>query len=227
MGSKSRPIDARVVARLAAGQGVGGTVRTGSTILLAGLVIVAVAGTPPASAGAVRLAQAGSGLERLPGRPPHAASVRDRERARRECIRIAERRGFTVEGTTPARAMDEHQVRLRMDLRRRDERWLADCTFDTRQRRAEFEARRVERDRRRDRDHETDRRRGGPVSDGRVRDACIAEVTKDARTQLVAAGRVERRSSGASVMPMTIRVEGTERRVRCFFDHATGAVTIR
>lgn len=147
---------------------------------------------------------------------------RERERARRECIRVAERRGFEVRGTTPPRAVADDKVRLRMDLRRRGERWLGTCTFDTRDRQAELDARRVENAR----PGRPDRPVGSPSAQ-RVRDACIREVTQNARTQLVAVGRVERRSSGSSVLPMTINVEGNERRVRCFYDNATGTVTIR
>ncbi|MCS6781373.1 MAG: hypothetical protein NZ555_16915 [Geminicoccaceae bacterium] len=157
-------------------------------------------------------------------------SDRDRERARLACRREAQRQNFAVQGVTPPREVDGGRLRLRMDLERRDRRWLGTCTYDTRRRSAELEARRVDQDRpQRPGRPDEDRpgRPGGSASAGQVRDACIREVTQNARTQLVAAGKVERRSGGASVMPMTIRVEGTERRVRCFYDNATGAVTIR
>ncbi|MCX8101504.1 MAG: hypothetical protein N3D77_09750 [Geminicoccaceae bacterium] len=155
---------------------------------------------------------------------------RDRERARLACRREAQRQNFAVQGVTPPREVDGGRLRLRMDLERRDRRWLGTCTYDTRRRSAELEARRVDQDRpQRPGRPDEDRpgRPGGSASAGQVRDACIREVTQNARTQLVAAGKVERRSSGASVMPMTINVEGNERRVRCFYDNATGAVTIR
>lgn len=144
---------------------------------------------------------------------------RDRERARLACRDEARRQDFAVRGSSPARELDDRRLRLRMDLARGDRRWIGTCIYDIRSRRAELDARRVEAGR--------PDRPVGSASTRRVRDACIREVTRDARTQLVAAGRVERRSSGASVMPMTINVEGNERRVRCYYDNATGAVTIR
>jgi|DewCreStandDraft_4_1066084.scaffolds.fasta_scaffold00025_51 hypothetical protein len=148
---------------------------------------------------------------------------RDRERARLACRHEARRQNFAIRGVTPPREVDDGRLRLRMDLARGDRRWLGTCTYDAERRAAELEARRVESERSGGRPGRT----ASSASAGRVRDACIREVTQNARTQLVAAGRVERRSGGASVMPMTINVEGTERRVRCFYDDATGAVTIR
>lgn len=207
-------------------------VRGSFKIVVAGWVFVAglAAGLEVRAAqAAVELAQAVQTLPTPlePQRRGGEVSANDRERARRECARVAQRRGFSVEGTTPARAEGDRRVRLRMDLRQRGERWVGDCFFDARERRAELDARRVERDRRRDREAEAGRGRGGSVSASRVRDACIREATANARTQLVAAGRVERRSGNSAVMAMTLNVEGNERRVRCFYDGATGAVTIR
>jgi hypothetical protein len=126
---------------------------------------------------------------------------------------------------TPARELDGRRLRMRMDLERGDRRWLGTCTYDIRARRAELEASRVESGR-------PDRpgrpaRPAAAASARNARDACVREVTQNARTQLVAVGRPERRSGGTTVVPMTINVEGTERRVRCFYDNATGAVTIR
>jgi hypothetical protein len=173
--------------------------------LLCGCLLAA---TPPA------LGQERRGADRL--------SDRDRERARLACREEARRQDFSVRGSSPARELDGRRLRLRMDLARGDHRWIGTCTYDVRARRTELDARRV-------RVGRPDRpdRPGGSASNQRVRDACIREVTQNARTQLVAAGRVERRSGGASVVPMTINVEGNERRVRCFYDNATGAVTIR
>lgn len=190
-------------------------------IVLGGLLL-ATAGAPPAAAEATRLAQIG----RAEGRGDRA----DRERARRECARAAERRDFEVRGSTPARELEDRRLRLRMDLARRGERWLGTCTFDARARRAELETSRVSSGR-----PGGGRPGGGGAAAGggssasarEVRDACIREVSQNARTQLVATGRVERRSGGSSVMPMTINVEGNERRVRCFHDARSGAVTIR
>jgi hypothetical protein len=159
-------------------------------------------------------AQERRGVDRL--------SDRDRERARLACREEARRQDFAVRGSSPARELDGRRLRLRMDLARGDRRWIGTCTYDVRARRAELEARRVQGGR-----PDRPERPGGSASREQVRDACIREVTQNARTQLVAVGRVERRSGGASVVPMTINVEGNERRVRCFYDNATGAVTIR
>ncbi|MCL6608999.1 MAG: hypothetical protein K6T74_13010 [Geminicoccaceae bacterium] len=138
-------------------------------------------------------AQERSGAERI--------SDRDRERARLACRDEARRQDFSIRGSSPARELDGRRLQLRMDLARGDRRWIGTCTYDLRARRAELDARRVESGR-------ADRsdRPGGSASREQVRDACIREVTKDARTQLVAVGRVERRSGGASVVPMTINV---------------------
>jgi hypothetical protein len=150
---------------------------------------------------------------------------RERERARLACREEARRQDFSVRGVTPARELDGRRLRMRMDLERGDRRWLGTCTYDIRARRAELEASRVESGR-------PDRpgrpaRPAAAASARNARDACVREVTQNARTQLVAVGRPERRSGGTTVVPMTINVEGTERRVRCFYDNATGAVTIR
>lgn len=162
----------------------------------------------------------------LAASPPSQAAERraearlgDRDRARLACRDAARRQDWAVRGTSPARELDDRRLRIRMNLTRGNRRWIATCTYDIRSRRAELDARRVETGR--------SGRPAGSPSAQRVRDACIRAVTQNARTQLVAAGRVERRSSGASVMPMTINVEGNERRVRCFYDNATGAVTVR
>jgi hypothetical protein len=188
-----------------------------TAILLLALVATLLLRPEPASAQLLELAQRGGEVR---------ASDRDRERARLACRDEARRQNFTVRGSTPARELDDRHIRLRMELTRGDRRWLGTCTYDARARRAELEARRVESGRP-DRPGGRPGRPGGSASTEKVRDACIREVTRNARTQLVAAGRVERRSSGASVMPMTINVEGMERRVRCFYDNATGAGTIR
>lgn len=190
------------------------------------LGLLAVTTRPEASLAAAeqRLAQA---ARTLPAAPRGGDDVRDRERARRECARVAERRGFEVRGSTPPRADGEHRLRLRMDLRRRGEHWLGTCTFDRRERRAELDASRTGGGRPGAGEGGAAPGRGPSASAGRVRDACIREVSQNARTQLVSTGRIERRSGGATVMPMTINVEGSERRVRCFYDNATGAVTIR
>lgn len=171
--------------------------------------------------------------ERLdpPGRITGDARItdRDRERARLACRREAQRQNYRVGGVTPPREVGGGRLRLRMDLERRDRRWLGTCTYDAKRRVADLETRQVESGRPGRPGQGGDRpgRPGSSASAKQVRDACIREVTQNARTQLVAAGRVERRSGGASVMPMTINVEGMERRVRCFYDNATGAVTIR
>lgn len=206
--------------------------------LLAGVVVALGLGFLPQLAAA----QAITLPERLdpPGRITGDARIsdRDRERARLACRREAQRQNFSVRGVTPPREMDGGRLRLRMDLERRDRRWLGTCTYDAKRRVADLETRQVESGRpgRPGQGGGAAPGRGPTASAKQVRDTCIREVTRNARTQLVAAGRVERRSGGASVMPMTIgasvmpmtiNVEGMERRVRCFYDNATGAVTIR
>lgn len=147
---------------------------------------------------------------------------RERERARRECIRMAERRGFEVRGTTPPRVVADDKVSLRIDLRRRGGRWLGTCIFDTRDRQAELDTSRVAGGR-----PGQGSGSGGYASSQQVRDKCVQEVSGNARTQLVSTGRIERRGDGVSVMDMVINVEGQERRVKCFFDHRTRAANIR
>jgi|GEM_PF-3702215 len=150
---------------------------------------------------------------------------RDRERARLACREEARRQDFVVRGSTPAREFGAHRLRLRMDLVRGDRRWIGTCSYDVRARRAELEAHRVEKSRP-DRPARPDRLAAAAPARN-ARGACVREVMQTARTQLVAVGRPERRSSGVTVVPLTINVEGAERRVRCFYDDATGAVTIR
>jgi hypothetical protein len=150
---------------------------------------------------------------------------RGRERARLACREEARRQGFVVRSSSPAREFGGRRLQLRTDLVRGDRRWIGTCSYDVHARRAELEAHRVEKSRP-DRPARPDRlAAAAPARD--ARGACVREVMQNARTQLVAVGRHERRSSGVTVVPLTINVEGNERRVRCFYDNATGAVTIR
>ncbi len=181
------------------------------------LAVLALSGLAGEAAAQVLWAGGGGG-ERIAGR--------DRERAREACRQEARRRDFSVRETGAVRDAGQDRLRIRMELERRGDRWIGQCTYDLRDRRAELDVRRLDRSADRKQAREQSRERGRAAdSRANVRDACARAAVPDSRYQILTMGRV-RREGSVSFLPMTLLVESSQIDVRCVFDHRTGIATI-